>query len=240
VCSRRLGGCDDQRGWGSVKRRMRILIVEDEPAAARFLEQGLLAEGFAVTSAGAAGAALAELQERTVGLVVLDLDLRAADGLELLGRITDAAPGVAVLLLSGRRDLATRLAGLRGGACDFVSKPYAFDELVARIRIHGRAHGDNGDGLVMKAHGLVLDTRERTVDTGGGKISLTALEYRLLEYMLRHRGSTISRQRLLSAVWGYSHEPNTNVVDVSMRRLRLKIGRERIETIRSAGYRLSD
>jgi DNA-binding response OmpR family regulator len=99
---------------------------------------------------------------------------------------------------------------------------------------------ESSNGFVLEAGSLVLDTRARTVATGDGRVSLTSLEYRLLEYLIRNRGNVVSRQRLLSAVWGYSHEPNTNVVDVSMRRLRLKIGRERIETVRSAGYRLAE
>ncbi len=146
-----------------------------------------------------------------------------------------------MLILSARRDVATKLAGLRGGACDYMIKPFSFDELVERIRIHQRAQAASMAGNeVLQAGEIVLDTRARSVDTGSGRVQLTGLEFRLLEYMMRNRGRTISRQRLLSAVWGYSHQPNTNVVDVSMRRLRQKIGHDRVETVRSAGYRLTE
>jgi DNA-binding response OmpR family regulator len=220
---------------------MRILIVEDEPRIARFLESGLEAEGFGVEAVSDGEQGLSRLRQGDVDFVILDLQLPGLDGLDVLGRIKQEHPGVAVLILSARRDIATRLAGLRGGACDYMIKPFSFDELVERIRIHQRSVArESSNGFVLEAGSLVLDTRARTVATGDGRVSLTSLEYRLLEYLIRNRGNVVSRQRLLSAVWGYSHEPNTNVVDVSMRRLRLKIGRERIETVRSAGYRLAE
>jgi len=220
---------------------MRILIIEDEPRIARFLESGLTAEGFTVETLPDGEQGLARLRRDDVDFVILDLQLPGLDGLDVLDRIKQEHSTVAVLILSARRDIATRLAGLRGGASDYMIKPFSFDELVERIRIHQRAQArQTANGHVLEAGNLVLDTRARTVATGDTRISLTSLEYRLLEYLIRNRGNVVSRQRLLSAVWGYSHEPNTNVVDVSMRRLRLKIGRDRIETVRSAGYRLAE
>lgn len=220
---------------------MRILVVEDEPRIARFLTSGLQAEGFVVDAVGDGESAIQRIGRQDIEFVILDLALPGIDGLEVLERIKHERPDIAVLILSARRDVATKLAGLRGGACDYMIKPFSFDELVERIRIHKRAQAASQAGSeVLEAGDIVLDTRARSVDTGGGSVQLTGLEFRLLEYMMRNRGRTISRQRLLSAVWGYSHQPNTNVVDVSMRRLRQKIGHDRVETVRSAGYRLAE
>jgi two-component system, OmpR family, response regulator len=220
---------------------MRILVVEDEPRIARFLTSGLQAEGFVVDAVGDGESAIQWIARHDVEFVILDLALPGMDGLAVLGQLKHERPDIAVLILSARRDIATKPAGLLGGACDYMIKPFSFDELVERIRIHKRAHAASQAGSeVLQAGEIVLDTRARSVDTGNGNVQLTALEFRLLEYMMRNRGRTVSRQRLLSAVWGYSHQPNTNVVDVSMRRLRQKIGHDRVETVRSAGYRLAE
>ncbi len=220
---------------------MRILVVEDEPRISRFLTSGLQAEGFVVDAVSDGESALAWVSRNEIEFVILDLALPGMNGLEVLERLKVEYPDLSVLILSARRDIATKLEGLRGGACDYMVKPFSFDELVERIRIHQRARAATDAGAeVLQVGGLVLDTRSHRVDGGEGPIVLTGLEFRLLEYLMRNRGRTISRQRLLSAVWGYSHQPNTNVVDVSMRRLRGKIGQDRIETVRSAGYRLSE
>ena len=220
---------------------MRILVVEDEPRIARFLSSGLQAEGFVVDTVADGEQALSWVGRNEIEFVILDLALPGIDGLQVLETLKQEQPDVSVLILSARRDIATKLAGLRGGACDYMVKPFSFDELVERIRIHQRARAASVAGAeVLQAGNLVLDTRGRRVDIGSGPVQLTGLEFRLLEYLMRNRGRTVSRQRLLSAVWGYSHQPNTNVVDVSMRRLRQKIGADRIETVRSAGYRLAE
>lgn len=220
---------------------MRILVVEDEPRIARFLTSGLEAEGFVVDAVSDGESAIQWMAKHDIEFVILDLALPGIDGLDVLERLKQERPDISVLILSARRDVATKLAGLRGGACDYMIKPFSFDELVERIRIHQRAQAASSAGNeVLRAGEIVLDTRARSVDTGSGRVQLTALEFRLLEYMMRNRGRTVSRQRLLSAVWGYSHQPNTNVVDVSMRRLRQKIGHDRVETVRSAGYRLAE
>jgi two-component system, OmpR family, copper resistance phosphate regulon response regulator CusR len=220
---------------------MRILVVEDEPRIAQFLSSGLEAEGFTVDTAPDGESALARIGRTSAEFVILDLALPGMDGLDVLERLRQEHPDVAVLILSARRDIATHRAGLRGGACDYMVKPFSFDELVERIRIHQRSRtASSADGGVIQAGGLVLDVHARTVDSGTGPVALTGLEFRLLDYLIRHRGTTVSRQRLLSAVWGFSHQPNTNIVDVSVRRLRQKVGAERIETVRAAGYRLAD
>jgi DNA-binding response OmpR family regulator len=142
-----------------------------------------------------------------------------------------------VLVVSARRDLATRLAALRAGACDFVVKPFAFDELVERVAIHLRAVERPVDP-VLRAGSLVLDVRSREVHLAGGSVKLSEREFSLLEQLARHHGHVVSRERLLSAVWGYSFRSGTNALDVCVNRLRHKLGARHIETVRSAGYRL--
>jgi DNA-binding response OmpR family regulator len=220
---------------------MRILVVEDEPRIAQFLSNGLSAEGFIVDAVSNGDQALAWIRRNETEFIILDLALPDIDGLEVLKHVKEERPDMSVLILSARRDLASKLAGLRGGARDYMVKPFSFDELVERIRIHQRARSASAAGAdMLQVAGVVLDMRAREVDCGDGPIHLTGIEFRLLEYLMRNRGKAVSRQRLLSAVWGYSHEADTNVVDVSVRRVRQKIGHDKIETVRLAGYRFAD
>jgi len=217
---------------------MQILVVEDEERIASFIARGLRAEGFAVRTAFDGDQALNEVAARDVDLVILDLLLPGADGLDVLRRIRELQPAARVLILSARRDVATKLSGLRGGACDYLTKPFSFDELVERIRIHLRADGTAHGVEILRTRTLALDIRRREANVGNGPIALTAREFRLLEHLVRHVGEVVCRERLLSTIWGYDFDPRTNVVDVCVRRLRRKLGDDRIETVRSAGYRL--
>ena len=217
---------------------MRILIVEDEPRIADFLAGGLQAEGFVADAVHSGAEAVAFAERHELDAVVLDLGLPGMDGVEVLERLVALRPEASILILSARRDIDSRLSGLRAGACDYVTKPFSFDELVEQIRIHRREAGTRRLEEVMRVGELALDVRSRQAAVGHGTVSLSTLEFRLLRYLMAHAGEVVTRQRLLSSVWGFSHEPGTNVVDVSMRRLRVKIGPERIETVRSAGYRL--
>lgn len=217
--------------------RIRILIVEDEPRIAGFLSRGLSSEGAETTVAHTGAEAIRLIGELDPSLVLLDLSLPGPDGLEVLRQWSARRPEVPVLILSARRDLATRLAGLRAGARDYMTKPFSFDELLERVRIHLRAAGREGAGVV-RAGATSYDPRTREVDFGGGPVPLSDRESRVFEHLLKERGSVVSRERLLSSVWGYSFRPDTNVVDVCIRRLRAKVGEERIETVRGAGYRL--
>jgi DNA-binding response OmpR family regulator len=219
---------------------MKILVIEDEPRILEFLRLGLEAEGFIVEGAedGAAGlaAALAEPYE----LVVLDLLLPRLDGLRLLAELRRERPDLPVLVLSARSDLPTKLRSFDLGANDYLSKPFSFDELVARVRVHVRRGRDAADGASLRIGQLSLDLARRRARTETCSIDLSDREFRLLYHLVVHAGEIVSRERLLSEVWGYSFDPGSNVVDVCVRRLRKKLGPAwPIETVRHAGYRLA-
>ena len=217
---------------------MRILVIEDEPRILGFLRSGLEAEGFAVDGAsdGATGRTLAlgEAYE----LVVLDLQLPRLDGLRLLEEVHQRRPGLPVVILSARDDMPTKLKGFELGAIDFVAKPFSFDELVARVRVHLRK--EDASPSTITAGALKLDLARRRVLTDGRQVDLSDREFKLLYHLATHAGEVVSRERLLSEVWGYSFDPGSNVVDVCVRRLRTKLGAPSpIETVRHAGYRLA-
>ena len=216
---------------------MRILVIEDEPRILGFLRLGLEAEGFAVDGAvdGATGLALA-LNE-PYELVVLDLQLPRLDGLRLLEEVHAQRPGLPVLILSARTDLPTKLRGFDLGAIDFVAKPFSFDELVARVRVHLRKEADHPSSVTVGSR--TLDLARRRAHVGERTADLSDREFKLLYHLVAHAGEVVSRERLLSEVWGYSFDPGSNVVDVCIRRLRTKLGSPSpIETVRHAGYRL--
>jgi two-component system copper resistance phosphate regulon response regulator CusR len=215
---------------------MRILVIEDEPRILGFLRLGLEAEGFTVDGAadGATGLALALTE--AYELVVLDLQLPRLDGLRLLEEVHTTRPELPVLILSARTDLQTKLRGFDLGAIDFLAKPFSFDELVARVRVHLR----NGrSSSTITAGSLTLDLAQRRAYAGDRTADLSDREFKLLYHLVAHAGEVVSRERLLSEVWGYSFDPGSNVVDVCVRRLRTKLGPSSpIETVRHAGYRL--
>jgi DNA-binding response OmpR family regulator len=216
---------------------MRVLIVEDETRIAHFLTRGLRGEGHEVEVVDNGDDALGRARRFAPEAVVLDLMLPGRDGVSVLRDLRDLDPGLPIVVLSARRDVPTKVAALRGGAADYMVKPFALDELLERLRL--RAIRDDGhQSGSLRAGSLVLDTRRREVDAGDGSVPLTDREFRLLEYLMRHPGEIVTRERLLSAVWGYSFVPHTNVVDVCIRRLRQKIGADRIVTIRNGGYEL--
>jgi two-component system, OmpR family, response regulator len=219
---------------------MRILVIEDEPRILEFLRLGLEAEGFAVVGAedGATGLALA-----TAGaydLVVLDLLLPRIDGLRVLTELRQTRRDVPVLILSARADLPTKLRGFDLGANDYLAKPFSFEELVARVRVHLRRGHDLPEGSHVCVGDLDLDLAGRRARRGDHVADLSDREFRLLYHLASHAGEVVSRERLLSEVWGYSFDPGSNVVDVCVRRLRKKLGHPpTIETVRNGGYRLS-
>jgi DNA-binding response OmpR family regulator len=219
---------------------MRILVIEDEPRILEFLRLGLEAEGFVVTGAedGATGLTLAST--RGYDLVVLDLLLPGVDGLRVLAELRRARRDVPVLILSARSDLATKLRGFELGANDYLAKPFSFEELVARVRVHLRHGQDLPDGSHLRVGGLELDLAKRRAVRGAHVADLSDREFRLLYHLVSHADEIVSRERLLSEVWGYSFDPGSNVVDVCVRRLRKKLGPPpAIETVRNAGYRLA-
>jgi DNA-binding response OmpR family regulator len=218
---------------------MRVLIVEDEARIRHFLTRALEAEGFSVVGVadGADGLEVG-LRER-FDLVVLDLLLPGLDGLSLLRNLHRERPELPVLILSARSDLPTKLRGFELGASDYLSKPFSLDELIARMRVQARRAMLPDDETVLTAGRLVLDVARRQARIGSLVADLSDREFRLLLHLARHPGEVVSRERLLSDVWGYHFDPGSNVVDVCIRRLRSKLGPEApIETVRHAGYRL--
>ena len=219
---------------------MRILVIEDEPRILAFVSRGLEAEGFTVDAAGDGADGLRKAVLENYDLVVLDLLLPRLDGLAVLRELDQRRPGLPVVIVSARADLETKLRGFGLGACDYVSKPFAFDELLARIRAQLRRGQAGGDGNVVSAGALTLDLARRQARLGEVVAELSDREFRLLHHLVRHQGEVVSRERLLSEVWGYHFDPRSNVVDVCVRRLRKKLGPEApIETVRHGGYRLA-
>jgi two-component system, OmpR family, copper resistance phosphate regulon response regulator CusR len=218
---------------------MRILVIEDEPRILAFLARGLEAEGFTVDAAGDGPAGLRRAVHGGYDLIVLDLLLPRLDGLTVLEQLQRQSPRVPVVIVSARSDLQTKLRGFRLGACDYVAKPFSFDELLARIRAQLRVARALGDGTVLAVGTLTLDLARRQARLGEVVAELSDREFRLLHHLVRHQGEVVSRERLLSDVWGYHFDPRSNVVDVCVRRLRRKLGaRAPIETVRHGGYRI--
>jgi DNA-binding response OmpR family regulator len=222
---------------------MEILVVEDEAGIADFLARGLEAEGYGVSVAadGVSGERMA-LDPHT-DLVVLDRMLPGRDGIEVLAAIRRAKPTLPVILLTAKADIADRVEGLDLGATDYMTKPFAFDELLARIRARLRESGE-GSETNLEAAGIRLDLLTREATRDGHVVRLPDRESELLAYLMRHAGRVCSREEILSAVWDYDHDPGTNVVQVYVGYLRRKLGLPGsplpIETVRSVGYRLSE
>lgn len=218
-----------------------ILVIEDEPGIADFLERGLRAEGFEVRSAadGIDGTRLA--LEEDVDLVVLDMMLPRRGGLEVLDELQGARPLLPVIALTARGELEDRIAGLERGAVDYVVKPFSLGELVARIHAQLRVAAQTVE-TTLRAGDISIDLLAREVRHRDRPVRLSAMEFDLLAYLVRNRGRALSREQILRAVWGYEHDPGTNVVDVYVSYLRRKLrdGDEAapIATIRSVGYRL--
>jgi two-component system OmpR family response regulator len=222
---------------------MRILVIEDESAIADFLERGLRAEGYSVSCAATAREGERQATAGDVDLVILDRRLPGADGLEVLDRIRETRRALPVIVLTALGEIEDRVEGLDRGATDYMAKPFSFDELTARVRAHLRPSETEPDIARLSAGGIELDFIRREVTRDGVEVHLSRREFDLLAYLLRHPGQVVSRQELLSAVWGYDHEPGTNVVQVYVGYLRRKLAQPGnpapLETVRSAGYRLA-
>jgi DNA-binding response OmpR family regulator len=221
---------------------MRILVAEDEPAIADFVEHGLSAEGYAVTVAATGDSALELALSEDFGLMILDRMLPGRDGIEVLEALRAARPDLRVIMLTARTGIDDRVEGLDAGAVDYITKPFAFDELAARVRAQLRAPSQQ-QSTRLEALGIELDLLTRRVTRDGSEVALSSKEFDLLAYFLRHPANVLSREQILSAVWGYSHDPGTNIVEVYVSYLRRKLGRPGspapIVTVRSVGYRLA-
>jgi DNA-binding response OmpR family regulator len=218
----------------------RILIAEDNARLAQFLHDGLRAEGFTTTVVRDGHAAAVMAQDEEFDLLILDLGLPGMDGLGVLRDLRARAQRLPTIILTARDDVADKVAGLESGADDYVTKPFSFEELLARVRARLRAARDDpGAGLLQRVGDLVLDPRTRRVSCDGRPVELSAREFSLLDAFMRHPGQVLTREQLLSQVWGYAHDPSTNVVDVYVSYLRRKLGAARIQTVHGVGYRLA-
>jgi DNA-binding response OmpR family regulator len=218
---------------------VRILVIEDESRIRSFLARALEEEGFTVDGADNGPDGLERALRGSYDLVILDLLLPRLDGLSVLRELHRRSPDLAVVIVSARSDLPTKLRGFNLGANDYLAKPFALDELLARVRVQLRAHGNGRDG-VLQAGDLILDLARRQARIGDRDIDLSDREFRLLHHLVKHAGEVVTRDSILSAVWAYHFDPRSNVVDVCVRRLRRKLGDDApIETVRHAGYRLT-
>jgi two-component system, OmpR family, response regulator len=218
---------------------MQILVIEDEPRILAFLARGLEAEGFRVDAADTGPMGLKQALASSYDAVILDLLLPGLDGLTILRELQQRVPELPVVIVSARSDLPTKLRGFGLGASDYLAKPFALDELVARLRVQLRRHAAKHDESLVRAGTLTLDLARRQARIGGLVADLSDREFRLLHHLVEHAGTIVSRERLLSEVWGYHFDPGSNVVEVCVRRLRKKLGADApIETVRHAGYRV--
>lgn len=215
----------------------RILIAEDEPHIVRFLGKGLQSQGHTTASTADGRQALHLAQSGQFDLMLLDLGLPGIDGLDVLAELRRSRVRLPVIVLTARNAADDIVAGLDGGADDYMSKPFRLAELLARVRLRLRP-GSAPETFVLRNGDLSLDLRTRQVRAGAVSADLSAREFALAEMFLRHPGQVLSREQLLSHVWGYDYDPGSNVVEVYVRYLRNKIGAHRIATIRGAGYRL--
>jgi DNA-binding response OmpR family regulator len=215
----------------------RILIAEDEPRITRFLAKGLQAEGYATTAAADGDDALYLARSGEFDLMLLDLGLPKQDGLRVLEEIRRGRVKLPVIVVTARGSADDIVTGLDSGADDYLAKPFRLAELLARVRARLRP-SPALEAAVLVNGDLSLDLRTRQAHVGGRVVDLSAREFALAETFFRHPGQVLSREQLLSRVWGYDYDPGSNVVDVYVRYLRNKLGPERITTIRGAGYRL--
>lgn len=220
---------------------MKILIIEDDGAIVRMLTDGLAAYGYQLVSAENGADGVASAKDDTVELVLLDIALPGMDGREALKRIRSLRSDLPILMLTARDDLDNKVQALNAGADDYLTKPFAFEELLARIRALIR-RAEQPESTTLEAGDLCLDMLSHRVWRGQSQLELSSREFALLEHLMRHRGQVLSRRQLLSGIWDFhSLDPGSNVVDVYIRYLRSKLDRpgepSLITTVRGTGYR---
>lgn len=215
----------------------RILLAEDEERIASFVEKGLRANAFRCETVSDGPAALEFARGGEFDLMILDIGLPGLDGFSVLRRLRTERVELPIIILTARDAVEDTVAGLSGGADDYMRKPFAFDELLARVRLR-LSSAASAEPVVLRSGDLALDLRTRRAVVGETAVELTTREFALLEVFLRHPDEVLTRQQLLSQVWEFDFDPGSNVVDVYVRYLRTKLGAPRFETIRGAGYRL--
>ena len=220
---------------------MKVLVIEDDPTVGAFIKRGLEEQrwGVQLVTDGEEGEQVAATESFDV--IVLDMRLPGKSGLEVLQSLRARGFEKPVLVLTAQDAVDAKVRTLRAGADDYVTKPFAFEELLARIRVHLRRREERAD-LLRAAH-VILDLRARKAERGGTPVVLTPREFALLEYFLRHPGQVLTRAQILAEVWGYDADPSSNVVDVYVRYLRERLDRPGappfIETVRGVGYRVA-
>jgi DNA-binding response OmpR family regulator len=215
----------------------RILIAEDERRISSFLERGLTANGFTIEIAERGDEALELARSDRFDLVILDLGLPAMDGFDVLRELRRVNERVPVVILTARENVRDTVAGLEGGADDYITKPFRFQELLARVRL--RLRGERrAESTTLRVGDLKLDLRTKQIVVAGSDVDLSAREFAMAEAFFRHPGQVLSREQLLDLVWGYAFDPGSNVVDVYVGYLRKKLGKHRITSVRGMGYRL--
>ena len=223
---------------------MKIMLVEDDRRAAEYLAKGLTDLGHAVEHAYDGEAGLALAMNGGFDAIVLDRMLPKLDGLEIVRRLRASGAAVPVLILSALDEVDERIQGLRAGGDDYLTKPYHLEELTARLEALARRHGEAAPSGKVTIADLELDTRTRRVSRAGKKIELTAREFQLLEFLMRHARQVVTRTMILEGVWDYHFDPKTNVIDVHISRLRQAIDkgfdRPLLHTVRGAGYTLTE
>jgi len=219
----------------------RVLLVEDEPGIVDFVRRGLEAEGFFVEAALDGTEGERQALQGGFDAIVLDLMLPGRSGLEILESVRRATPSVPVIVLTARGEIEDRVLGLDAGAVDYLVKPFSLAELVARVRAQLRVVAEASASMLF-VEDIEVNLLTRKVRRGADSVQLSTTEFELLVYLLRHHGQVLSREQILSSVWGYQHDPATNVVDVYVGYLRRKLGRPEdpapIFTVRAVGYRL--
>jgi two-component system copper resistance phosphate regulon response regulator CusR len=213
-----------------------MLVVDDEQRICRFVARALEGCGFSVDTAGDGVDALRCIEANDYAVIVLDLLMPGIDGYEVLRRVVEADSAQRVLVLSAVGDVESRVRCLRIGAVDYLAKPFAIAELVERVKRRVDEHFGPTTSRWLDAGGVRLDLQRRQLRLGERRISLSQREFILLSHLMRHAGEVCPRDQLLAEVWGYSFDPGSNVVDVCVRRLRSKLEKELIETIRNVGY----
>ncbi|HMR47802.1 MAG TPA: response regulator transcription factor [Arachnia sp.] len=213
----------------------RVLVVEDEPRLASFLERGLRSNGFAVATAPSARDARGAARADVFDVILLDLGLPDLDGLDLILRLRADGCKAPIIIVTAREDVRDKIDGLDAGANDYITKPFSFDELLARIRVQLR-DGHSPEATVLWGRSVSLDLRTRRASVEEEPIELTAREFTMMEVLLRHRGQVLSREQLLSHVWGFGYDPGSNIVEVYIGRLRRKLGPRAVRTVRGMGY----
>jgi DNA-binding response OmpR family regulator len=218
----------------------RILIVEDNSRITAFLETGLQANGFTTTVVKTGREALLMAQGAEFDLMILDLGLPDKDGLEVLAQMRGQGETLPIIVLTARDGLDDTVAGLEGGADDYITKPFRFEELLARIRVQlrNRQVPRTKQETALRVGDITLDLLTRQVWVSDRLVELSAREFLLAEVFLRHPMQVLTREQLLDRIWGYDYDPGTNIVNVYVGHLRRKLGEDRIETVRGVGYRL--